>query len=104
MEDFVSDSTEISLEYFITHSKDADVFFANPYEEENVRRKADMTAWRPDLGLFKSFGPSGSVVTTKELTWQDTGNLHEIALDLAYVIHPELYPERKLTYFALLPD
>lgn len=104
MEDYVSDSTEISLEYFITHSKDADIFFANPYEETGIDSKADMKAFHSDLELFKAFTPDGLVVTTKELTWQDTGNLHEIALDIASIMHPELYPERSLTYFGLLPD
>jgi ABC-type Fe3+-hydroxamate transport system substrate-binding protein len=104
MEDYVSNSTEISLEYFITHSKDADIFFANIYEESGVKNKGDMLIHHEDLRLFKAFTKEGIVITTKEITWQDTGNLHEIAIDIASILHPELYPDRKLTYFKLLED
>jgi ABC-type Fe3+-hydroxamate transport system substrate-binding protein len=104
MGEVVSDTTEISLELFITRSKDADIFFANPYLESVVKSKRDMLRAHPDLELFKAFSPLGKVVTTEELTWQDTGNLHKIALDMAHILHPELYPERALSYFNLLPN
>jgi hypothetical protein len=97
-------STEISAELFITLSKDADVFFANPFQEGSVLSKRDMASQHEDLGLFKAFGPEGTVILTDDLVWQDTGNLHLMALELASVFHPDLFPERRLEYFHILPD
>jgi iron complex transport system substrate-binding protein len=102
--DLESDAMEIALEAFITKTKDAELFFANPIYEYEVKTKRDMVAYHPDLATLKAFGPEGRVVVPKALTWQDTGNLAEIALDVAAVIHPELYPDREITYFYFLED
>jgi iron complex transport system substrate-binding protein len=97
-----TDAMEVTLEEFITRSKDSDIFFANPLYEEGVKDKKDFLVYHPDLSVLKAFTSEGTVVAPKALTWQDTGNLTEIALDVAAIIHPELYPEREITYFDFL--
>ncbi|MDR2354117.1 MAG: ABC transporter substrate-binding protein [Deltaproteobacteria bacterium] len=96
------DNADLDLEEFITRSRDAELFFANPVLENNVKRKADMVFYHPDLSALRAFGPTGRVVVPLHLAWEDTGYLDEILLDMACVIHPELYPERKLKYFVYL--
>jgi iron complex transport system substrate-binding protein len=95
---------ELGLEEFLTRSKDADIFFANPIYEEVVKAKEDMLIYHPDLAVLKAFGPEGTVVVPKALVWQDTGNLDEIVMDVGAIIHPELYPDRELKYFYYLEN
>jgi iron complex transport system substrate-binding protein len=97
-----TDTMELSLEEFLTASKDADIFFANPIYEEHVQTKEDMLFYHSDLAILKAFSPEGIVVVPRAIVFQDTGNLDEIALDVGAVIHPELYPDREISYFYYL--
>jgi iron complex transport system substrate-binding protein len=98
------DARDFSLEEFITRSRDADIFFANPLQESVSKTQEAMVKYHPDLGELKAFSEDGVVAVTEALLWQDSGNLDEIALDMAALIHPELYPNRKLKYIKILDD
>lgn len=98
------DARDFSLEEFITRSKDADIFFANPLQETVAKSQEAMVKTHPDLGELKAFSEKGVVALTEPILWQDSGNLDEIALDMAALIHPELYPDRKFKYIRILED
>jgi iron complex transport system substrate-binding protein len=98
------DARDFSLEEFISRSRDADIFFANPLQESVAKSQEAMVKSHPDLGELKAFSEHGVVALTEAILWQDSGNLDEIALDMAALIHPELYPDRKLKYIRILED
>ncbi|MDR2461203.1 MAG: ABC transporter substrate-binding protein [Deltaproteobacteria bacterium] len=102
--DIEFDNRDFSLEEFITRSRDADIFFANPLTEAAAIAKEDMTKWHEDLLELKPFTGKGTVALTEPILWQDPWNLDEIALDMAALIHPELYPGRTLKYVRILKE
>jgi iron complex transport system substrate-binding protein len=98
------DSRDFSLEEFITRSRNADIFFANPLQETVAKIQEDMVRAHPDLGELKAFKKNGIVAVTEPILWQDSGRMEQIALDLAALIHPELYKDRKMKYIKILTD
>jgi iron complex transport system substrate-binding protein len=93
-----------SLEEFITKSKDADIFFANPLLETVAKQQEAMAKSHVGLKELKAFSDKGMVVVAEPILFQDSGHIEEIALDMAALFHPELYPDRKLKYIKILED
>ena len=92
---------EISLEYLIQKSGQADIFFVNTWVPP--RSKRDLIRLNPILAPLKALGPEGRAYVVQSILFQETGRLDEVVRDLAAIMHPEVFPDRKLLYFRLLP-
>jgi iron complex transport system substrate-binding protein len=101
--DIRSGMMELSLEEFLRRSQDANIYFASLLNEGRVNTKADYLHLHPELARIKAFSPEGAAVYPEDLIFQDTGRLKNIILELAALIHPELYPGVPELYFKRLP-
>jgi iron complex transport system substrate-binding protein len=92
-------SMELNLESFLVASAQADIYFASVLYEGEVKTKADYLGYHPELSRLKSFGPGGRVYMPEAILFQDTGRLSDMVKEVAAIIHPEIWPDRKLKYF-----
>jgi ABC-type Fe3+-hydroxamate transport system substrate-binding protein len=98
--DFLNDiNMELSLEDFLIRSKEVPIFFVNPHEEAGSATKADFIRLHPEASILRAFGQEGRVYGTLGIAFQDTGKIADLALEIASIIHPELYPDKELKYF-----
>jgi iron complex transport system substrate-binding protein len=90
---------DLSLEEFLFRSKEAPVVIVNPSEDASLASKAEFVKFHPETSILKAFGPGGRVYGVLSTAYQDTGKLADLAIELASIIHPELYPDTELKYF-----
>ncbi|MDR2461252.1 MAG: ABC transporter substrate-binding protein [Deltaproteobacteria bacterium] len=93
-----------SLEEFYIRSKDADIFFITQPSNDHAVDMSLMLKWYDGLKDMKAFGDQGTVAMTYSWLWENAWYVDEIAMDLGAVVHPELYPDRKLTYVEIIKE
>ncbi len=95
---------EISLERFLYSGKDADIYFTYRTPETGATSKQALARMNPIIAGIKPLGPGGRVYAPLPIYAQSGDKLDEIFLELAAIIHPDLYPGYELRYFQPLPD
>jgi iron complex transport system substrate-binding protein len=98
--DLPGDSTiEVSLERFIDSGKETEVLFLYPGFASNANTKEDIIRYNDNLSLLKPLGPEGRTYMTEPIFYESFGRLEEISIELAAILHPELFPDHKLVFF-----
>ena len=81
-----------------------DIYFAQILYETGVDSKKALARQHSDLERFKAFSKEGKVVLPSRLIFQDPASMDKVVMELAHVIHPELFPAVPEKYFKQLPD
>ncbi|MCB2190073.1 MAG: ABC transporter substrate-binding protein [Deltaproteobacteria bacterium] len=94
---------EIALERFFSSGNEAEVMITYRTPRQGMATKARMKATNRTIAGIKPLN-SGKVYYPLKHYRQSAQKLDEILLDLAAIIHPELYPGHQLRYFAELQE
>ena len=99
-----SSCLEISLERFYGAAKQADVMFTYRSPESGMASKADMARTNPALAGAKPMANAGRVYFPLPEYNQSGHRMDEVIEEIAAILQPQLFPERKLTLFHALPE
>ena len=89
---------EIALERFFSSGNEADVMITYRTPRQGMATKARMKATNKTIAGIKPLN-GGKVYYPQKHYRQSADKLDEILIELAAIIHPELYPGFKLRYF-----
>ncbi len=95
---------EISLERFLYSGDDADIYFTYKTPADGATSKAALARLYPLIAGIRPLGPEGRVYAPLPHYAQSGDQLDKIFMELAAIMHPNLYPGYKLRYFLELPD
>jgi len=95
---------EISMERFLYSGMKADIYFTYRTPATGATSKAALAKLHPLLAGIKPLGPEGRVYAPLPHYSQSGDKLDEIFIELAAIMHPDLYPGYELKYFQELPD
>jgi iron complex transport system substrate-binding protein len=98
-----SSCLEISLERFYSAAKQADVMFTYRSPETGMASKADLARTNPALAGTKPLA-SGRVYFPLPEYNQSGHRMDEVIEEIAAILQPRLFPERKITLFHALPE
>jgi iron complex transport system substrate-binding protein len=94
---------EIALERFFFSGNQADIMITYRTPRQGVATKARMAALNKTIAGIKPLN-TGKVFYPRKHYSQSADKLDEILVELAAMIHPELYPGHKLKFFAEMPE
>ena len=99
---FGTSCIEITVERFLYSGQDADIFFTYRTREMGATSKAALARLNP---LIKDIAPlkRGRVYAPLAHYSQSADKLDEILTEISAILHPEVYPNYRLRYFAELP-
>jgi iron complex transport system substrate-binding protein len=95
---------EISLDRFIYSGSDADIYFTYRTRSGGITSKASLIRVNPLLAGIKPMGPEGRAYAPLPHYIQSADRMDEILLEIAAILHPDVYPDHKLQFFFQLPD
>lgn len=95
---------EISTERFIHSGKEADIYFTYRTPGRGASSKAALARSNPLIAEIRPLGPEGRVYAPKPHYSQSADRLDEILTEISAILHPQAYPEHKLSFFVELPD
>jgi iron complex transport system substrate-binding protein len=95
---------EISTERFIHSGKEADIYFTYRTATRGASSKAALARTNPLIAGIRPLGPEGRVYAPKPHYAQSADRLDEILTEISAILHPEAYPEHRLSFFVELPD
>ena len=95
---------EISLERFIYSGSDADIYFTYRSVRDGITSKASLVRMNPLLAGIKPMGPEGRAYAPLPHYGQSSDRLDEILIEIAAILHPDIYPNYQLQFFMQLPD
>lgn len=98
-----SSCLEISLERFYSTARQADVMFTYRSPESGMASKVDLARTNPALGDTKPLA-SGRVFFPLPEYNQSGHRMDEVIEEIAAILQPQLFPERKITLFHALPE
>ncbi|MFH1060437.1 MAG: ABC transporter substrate-binding protein [Pseudomonadota bacterium] len=98
-----SSCLEISLERFYGAAKQADVMFTYRSPETGMASKADLARTNPALAGARPMA-SGRVYFPLPEYNQSGHRMDEVIEEIAAILQPQLFPERKITLFHALPE
>lgn len=90
---------EIALERFFSSGNEADVMITYRTPRQGMATKARMKATNKIVAGIKPLN-SGRIYYPQKHYTQSADKLDEVLVELAAIIHPELYPGFQLRYFA----
>ncbi len=94
---------EIAVERFLFSGEDADILFTYRTEDSGATSKEALARLNP---LLKSIRPltQGKVYAPMPHYVQSGDHLDEILVEIAAILHPEVYKDYQRRYFVELPD
>ncbi|MFZ5585422.1 MAG: ABC transporter substrate-binding protein [Thermodesulfobacteriota bacterium] len=98
-----SSCLEISLERFYSAAKQADVMFTYRSPESGMASKADLARTNPALAGAKPMA-SGRVYFPLPEYNQSGHRMDEVIEEIAAILQPQFFPERRITLFHTLPE
>lgn len=94
---------EVSLERFFSTATQADVMFTYRSPMSGIATKADMARTNPALARIKPM-TKGRIYFPLAHYHQSGHLMDQVIMEIAAILHPELYPKHKLQFFHQLPD
>ena len=95
---------EINLERFLYSGKDADIYFTYRTPQTGATSQEALRQLNPLISNIKPLGPGGRVYCPRPEAIQEQDRLDEIFLDIAAILHPDLFPDHEIEFFMKLPD
>jgi len=88
----------LSLEAFYGLGKDCDILFSYRMPDSSVRSKADMMRIQPLLSDIRPLN-RGRVILNRRRLHQSMDSLDAILLEMAAILHPEIFGKPDYRYF-----
>ena len=100
---FGASCIEISMERFLTGGEDADILFTYRTPKTGATSKEALAKTNPAMSAIHPLH-AGKVFAPLPHYSQSGDKLDEILLEIAALVHPDLYPDFEPKYFAELPE
>ena len=94
---------EISTERFIYSGQEANIYFTYRTPNNGATSKAALAHLNPLIAPIRPLGPEGRAYAPLPHYSQSADWLDEIFTEISAILHPQAYPEHRLSFFIELP-